>query len=300
MRHFAIVPVLCTLSASAACLPVTGDRILGSDLAAADVRFSGLPASLQFGYAPAPGAARVFTVQELQRIARANGLSASSLQSICFEIPVRVPTEAEFAESMRRSLPADAAIRIVDMARSGLPAGRVEFPLTGLEPSASGNGGIQLWRGFVQYTDTRRAAVWARVAVTVRWTAVVARKDLSPDVAISPADLRLEARTGPVNHAPSAARLEQVAGRVVRRRVPAGEDIPLSLLDDPPAVRRGDVVRVEVKSGRAVLHFDAVAQTTARPGEMAEFRNPASGKDFRARAEAGSRAVVVIGRDPAL
>jgi flagella basal body P-ring formation protein FlgA len=285
---------------SARCLPVTGDRIAGADLTAADPKFFSLPASLQLGYAPAPGAGRVFTAAELQRIARANGIQAVDFADICFEIPVHVPADAEFVQAMRPALPAGATLRLIDMARAAIPSGKLQFPLSALEPPATGNDGAQLWRGFVQYTDTRRIAVWARVAVTVTYSTVVTRTALVADTPVAAASLETETKTGPLKRDATASRLEQVTGRVIHRPIPAGAEIPLSLLDEAPAIKRGDLVRVEVRSGLAVLHFDAVAESTVRAGEYAEFRNPLTGKTFRARAESGSKAVIVVGKGPAL
>jgi hypothetical protein len=73
MRFFLLLFLTLPAAVSARCLPVTGDRILGADLASANAKFAALPVSLQLGYAPAPGARRVFTSIELQRIARAGG-----------------------------------------------------------------------------------------------------------------------------------------------------------------------------------------------------------------------------------
>jgi flagella basal body P-ring formation protein FlgA len=301
MRFFLFLAL--TIPASA-CLPVGGDHILGRDLALADAKFSLLPATMQLGYAPVPGSPRVFTPAELQRIARANGIptgtNPSDFAETCFEVPTHFPGDAEFVGSMLLRLPRDANVRLLDMSRAAIPSGKIEFPLTGLEPPAAGNDGAQLWRGFVQYSETRRIAVWARVAVAVTYTTVVTRKDLAADTPIAADALRIETRTGAFKREPTASHIEEVAGRVVRRTVKSGAEIPLSLLDEPPAIRRGDLVRVEVQSGLAVLHFDAVAQTTVRAGEVAELRNTVSGKTFRARAETGSRAIVIVGKDPAL
>jgi flagella basal body P-ring formation protein FlgA len=290
--------------AAAGCLPVTGDCILGRDLALADTRLSALPGTAPFGYAPVPGTRRVFTAAELERIARANGVApgpdAAVFAEVCFEVPLHVPADAEFIESMRRVLPGEASVRLVDAGRSAIPVGRIEFPLSGLEPPAAGGDAAQLWRGFVQFTDSRRIAVWARVAVVVTYPAVVTRKDLAPETPIEATSLQIETRSGPLKREATASRIEDVAGRVVRRPLRSGVEIPVSLLDEPPAIRRGDLVRVEVRSGLAVLRFDAIAETTVRAGEMAELRNPISGKTFRARAEPGSKAVVVIGKSPAL
>ena len=303
MKNLLLLLLALPVIVPARCLPVTGDRIVGADLAATDKKFASLPASLQLGYAPAPGANRVFTAIELQRIARTNGIQAADFTDVCFEIPLHVPADVEFVQSMRPALPADATLRFVDMSRAAIPSGRLEFPLSGLEPPAIGNSGgtgAQLWRGFVQYTDTRRVAVWARVIVTVTYTTVVTRKALDADMPVDAASLEIQTKTGPLKREVSASRVEQVAGRVIRRPLPAGAEVPLSLIDEPPAIRRGDLVRVEVRSGQAVLHFDAVAESTVHAGEYAGFRNPITGKTFRALAETGSTALIVVGKGPAL
>ncbi len=292
--------MLMAVTASAACLPVTSDRILGRDLAMADPKFSALPPAMQIAYAPVPGVTRVFAIAELQRIAHANGITWPDGSEVCFEIPTHAPDDAEFIDSMHRSLPSAASLKLVEIGKAAIPPGRIEFPLAGLEPLAAGNDGVQLWRGFVQYTDTRRIPVWARVSVALSYASVVATHDLAANIPIDTAALRLETRTGPLNRPPVVARIEDVSGRVLQRPLKAGSEILLSLLDDPPAVHRGDSVKVEVRSGFAVLHFDAVAESTARTGEMAELRNPINGKLFRARIRPisgapGSTAVIIVG-----
>jgi flagella basal body P-ring formation protein FlgA len=300
MKFLPLLFLMLPAVVSARCLPVTGDRLLGADLASADTKFASLPAALQLGYAPSPGNSRVFTALELQRIARANGIQAADFNDVCFQIPLHVPTDAEFVEVMRPALPAGATLRLVDMARTAIPSGKLQFPLSGLEPAAVGNDGAQLWRGFVQYTDTRRIAIWARAVITATCITVVTRTALAADTPVDAASLEIETRTGPLKREPVASRLEQVAGRVIRRPLAAGAEIPLSLIDEPPAIRRGDLVRIEVRSGLAVLHFDAVAESTVRAGEYAGFRNPITGRTFRALAETGSKAVIVVGKGPAL
>jgi hypothetical protein len=167
------------------CIPVTGNRILGRDLALADPRFSALPANLTIGFTPAPGTKRIYAVPELQLLARANGIAVTSPEAVCFELPMVPLTEENATAAMRRSLPAEAALKIVELAHFEVPAGLLEFPVEGLEPPAASNHGVQLWRGHVRYAETRQASVWARVEVTAQFTAVVADKDLPPDTPMS-------------------------------------------------------------------------------------------------------------------
>jgi len=278
----------------AGCIPVAGTRILGRDLAGADPRFSALPATLAIGFVPAPGTKRVYAALELQRLARANGIPAGAFEDVCFELPMLRLKDEDVAAAMRRSLPAEAVLKIVELANFDVPAGGLEFPIEGLEPPAPASHGAQLWRGHVKYAETRQSSVWARVEVTLQYQAVVAAKDLPQDAPIGAGSLRMESRTGPLEREKPATRIEDVLGRIPRRAVRAGSVIPLAILADAPAVRKGDPVSVEVQSGLAHLRFEAIAERAARDGEIIELRNPFNGKTFRARLDPGAKALIVI------
>ncbi len=153
---------------------------------------------------------------------------------------------------------------------------------------------MQLWRGHVRYAETRLLAVWARVEVTAKFTAVVAGKDLPADAPIDAASLRVETLTGPIQREKLATRIEDVQGRIPKHALKGGSAIPVAILAEAPAVRKGDPVTVEVQSGLARLRFQAIADSAARDGDMLELRNPVSGKTFRARLGPGPKAVVVI------
>jgi flagella basal body P-ring formation protein FlgA len=290
-----LFPIISNVAFSA-CLPVGGERILGSDLALADTRFAALPATQIIGYAPAPGIKRIFAAAELGRIARANGIGMENPIEVCFEIPMRRISIEEATEAMRHSLPAGAELTVVELSKPEMPVGDLEFPLTGLDPGAPADHGVQLWRGSVKYAATKKLQVWARVTVTQRLTAVVAARDLMENVPIDASALRVETWTGPIQHSQVAMRMVEVLGRAPRRAVKAGSPIPLDLLDNAGVVRRGDAIRVEVRSGPARLAFDAIAEKQAKNGDMIELRNPSNGRIFRARLE-GSKAVIVIAAD---
>jgi len=290
MFRFVLIAVL-TIPAFAACIPLAGDRILGRDLALANPEFAALPSTMTIGYAPAPGVQRIFAVAELNRIARANRITLSNPAEVCFEIPMRPMTEAETKEAMLRSLPAGTELTIVELPKTNVPAGRLEFLLAGLERSANG---ARLWHGSARYGETLRMPIWARVTVERKYVAVVAGKDLPLNVPIDPNSLRMETVSVPLDSERLAERIEDVLGRVPKKSVHAGEPIPLAILNLPPVVHRGDAIKVEVRSGQTRLVFDAVAQGSAGNGEMVDLRNPDSGRIFRARVEDSGRAVVVV------
>jgi hypothetical protein len=160
-----LILAIVAIAAHAACLPVTGDRILASDLARADARFAVLPGELPLAFAP-----HTFHVAELQRLARANGLPLKSVAEVCFEMQLHAPIESDFLDAMRRSLPASAVVTMVEMFPSPIPAGAIVFPATTRE--------VQIWRGYVQYTPTRRFPIWTRVSVSM--TLVAHRGDTIP------------------------------------------------------------------------------------------------------------------------
>ncbi|MES1258038.1 MAG: flagellar basal body P-ring formation chaperone FlgA, partial [Acidobacteriota bacterium] len=278
---------------SGACMPLGGDRILGRDLALADPRFSPVPASLTVAFAPVPGTRRVFTSAELARLAKAHGIAMNAPAELCFEVPLRQVPDEEFSAAMQRSLPPGVEITLVDRSKTEVPAGDLVFPPGALDPAPAADQNVRLWRGYVRYTDTRKFAVWARVRVTQKLVAVVAGKDLARNVPLDVEALRVEPWTGPVLREPVALRLEDVVGHILKRPLQAGAVIPLALLEEPPAVRRGEAVQVEVLCGPARLQLDAIAEREGRVGEIVELRNPSTGKLFRARLD-GTKAVVVV------
>src|ERR1700733_11048018 len=122
------LPLIIILSglASAACLPITGNRILGRDLALADPQFSALPATLTVGFAPSPGTKRIYSAAELQRLARANGIASTEPVALCFQLPMRQIGEEDAAAAMRRVLPDGASLKIVELPKIDVPAGELE------------------------------------------------------------------------------------------------------------------------------------------------------------------------------
>ncbi len=292
MTRLVAISALLIPALNAACFPVIGDRIFGSDLAAAVPAFASLPPNLTIAYPPAPGSQRIFAVAELARIARANHITLDNPVEVCFEIPMHAMTENEALESMRRALPLEAELAIVELPRTNIPVGKLEFLFSGLEAQSRGS---RIWRGSVRYGETLKMPVWARVTVQRKTMAVVAGQDLPLNEPIDPRSIRLESVTVPIDAERLALRIEEVLGRVPKKPVHAGETIPLAILNLPPTVRRGDAVRVEVRSGSARLLFDAVAENPACAGDLVDLRNPSNGRTFRARLEDAGHAVVEVG-----
>src|SRR4051794_9254878 len=109
-------------TAGAACLPVSGDRILGMHLAMLDPAFAKLPAALTVGFAPQPGTPRVLTASEVGRIAQLHDVELEAASEMCFEIPLRRLSTDEVSQAMLRVLPPGARLEVLELPSGEIPA----------------------------------------------------------------------------------------------------------------------------------------------------------------------------------
>ncbi|MBZ5586204.1 MAG: flagellar basal body P-ring formation chaperone FlgA [Acidobacteriia bacterium] len=282
--------------ALAGCLAVGAgsDRVLVRDLAPAVPAFAAAPPDAPLGFAPAPGAQRIFHPAELRRLAARLGLDAAPGDDVCVERRTAPLDAARVLESMREQMPG-ARIEILEISRQPAPQGRLQFPLSGLRPTPAG----EFWSGSVLYAGNRRFAVWAKVRVRALEPRVIALAALKPGRAIDAAAVRLEMRE--VFPAPPqifAASEEDVAGRLPRRTVAAGTAVLLPWLEPPRDVRRGDVVRVVSRYGAALIEAEGVAQASGSAGDRIPVLNPRSNKRFPARVM--GKGAVSVGKEGSL
>ena len=255
--------------ALAACHIVDGPNITARDAAAADPAFIASDPAAILVSAPLPGVRRLLRLPH-------------STAEICFERATTTLTAEELLPILRKALDIEAELEILDLTRSPIPRGSLEFTRAGLS-----NAG--LWRGRVRYDENRSAPVWAKVRIATQQTWIEATELLPAGRPIS--ESQLQQRTGPrfpFGPAPAAA----IAGRVPLRPIKPGEAIFASMLIAPHDVERDEKVSVEVRSGEARLSFDAVAETSARAGETVLIKNPENGRRFQARVEAKGKVVV--------
>jgi flagella basal body P-ring formation protein FlgA len=271
---------------SAGCLKVAApaDQVTAGDLAAALPLFGRAPAEAAVGYAPSPGAQRIFGAAELDRIAVRLGLAGEPARSLCVERAVEPLDPGRLLEAMRRSLP-DARIEIASFSRYPAPGGEIEFPPGSLQSSG-------LWNGWVRYGVAHRFAIWARVKARVSRTAVVAAEPLRAGEPVRASQLRVENVESPPGAATAgtAQSLEDVVGRIPRRTFPAGAEVRKALLAEAPEIRRGETVKVEVRQGAARLELEAKAEADGRLGERISVLNPETRRRFLARVEGKGRA----------
>jgi flagella basal body P-ring formation protein FlgA len=272
-------------AAGAGCVRVEGDRILAREMARAWPAFSQVAPDILLGYAPVPGARRIFSLAELARLAARHGVAPPPEAPVCFERPMTALRRERVLEAMRATLELpEARIDIVELSRYPVPEGELVFARSGLRAPGRGAppGTPVLWRGSVLYGGGRRFAVWARVVVTAPLRRVRAAQALPAGRVIEAGQLRVVEEEGFPISGREAVAIEDVAGLRPRRTIPSGAAIPLALLERPPQVERGDRVRVKVL-GPVRLEFMARAESDGAQGQIVTVRNPKSRRTFQAR-----------------
>ncbi|MDQ2898816.1 MAG: flagellar basal body P-ring formation chaperone FlgA [Acidobacteriota bacterium] len=285
-----ILPFLLAATLAATCHPVGGESILGRDLAAADARFSAIPADATLGFAPAPGSRRIFHGAELTRLAARYGIASDLFADACFDRPLQPIDRELLMTALKTSLALpDAKLEIAESSLYPVPRGEIVFPRPAL---AAAQNGAALWKGYVRYGVNRRFPIWVRVRIRVRGSRVVATENLRAAAAVAASQIRVETSDGFPDSEPSAQSIDQVTGHVLRRAIRTGSAIPLSVLAEPKDVSAGDPVKVEVHSGAARLEMDARAESGGRNGETVSVLNLKSGKKFPAQVSGKGRVLV--------
>ncbi|MEZ5401132.1 MAG: flagellar basal body P-ring formation chaperone FlgA [Bryobacteraceae bacterium] len=292
---FAAAAVACMPAPSApappaadACTAVTGEWILGRDLAAANPTFQFLDSDYKIGYVPLPGSRRVFTAADLAAIARRNGRETVRAHSLCFEYPTRLLTPADVMDPLRRYSNADS-IEIVAMSAFPVVEGAVEIVASA--PLAGEQSGLRLFRGRVRYGGRRTQSLWVRAICQYAHSRLVAKVDLEAGRPIQTGDVGLEQIRSDRPAAPGVESVDSILGLAPRRAMRAGAAIERRMLERPKLIRRGDRVRVEVRRGSAHLELDSEAETAGRAGDAVLLRNPETGRRFRAVVAAAGRAI---------
>jgi flagella basal body P-ring formation protein FlgA len=278
--------------AAAGCLAVGAgsDRILARDMARILPGLAAAAPETPVALAPAPGVRRVFRAAELRRLAAQWNEASPADAELCLERPLTPLDRERIRAAIGRELP-DAAVEVLDFSRAPAPEGDLVFPRAGLRQTAAGG----YWSGFVRYAGERKFAVWARVNVRIEVTRVVAAAELKPGRAVEAGQLRLEKQAAFPSAAAFAAAIEDVAGRVPRRRIAPGMAIETSWLEAARDVARGETVHVEVRSGGTRLELEARAEASGSAGQTIVLRNPVSNRPFSAKVEGRGKASVGSG-----
>jgi flagella basal body P-ring formation protein FlgA len=209
------------------------------------------------------------------------------MEDICFERPVAPLGPDPVLKAMHQTIGADAHIDIVEMSRFPAPSGEIVFRREDM-----GTPPIALWRGYVVYDGDKKFPIWARAKITVETERVIALQELRPGVPIQASQVALQKVEEFPEHRVAATSIARVEGALPRRFIPANSPIWGDAIEPPNDITKGDRVSVTVHSGLARLAFDAEAESSGRRGDLVSFKNPESGKLFRARVDGPGKAWV--------
>ncbi|MDQ2950049.1 MAG: flagellar basal body P-ring formation chaperone FlgA [Acidobacteriota bacterium] len=279
--------ILALAVVSAACLAVSGPNITALEIAKAVPSFTPADPDSAVGYAPAPGVDRIMHPGELKQIlTRLNFDGPVPLKDVCFERPVAVLSAAAVMEAMHRTL-GEAHIEVLEISLFPAPSGELVFPrqYLGAPPEA-------VWRGYVLYDGEKKFPIWTRVKVSVNTRRVIALEELKPGVPIKASQIAMEKVEEFPERRVTPSSIDQVEGSLPRRFISANSPIWTDAIEPPNDIAKGDRITVVVTSGLAKLSFDAEAQNSGRLGDFVSFKNPDSGRLFRARVEGPGKAGV--------
>jgi flagella basal body P-ring formation protein FlgA len=270
-----------------ACQVIDGDRILGKDVAAASPLFAALDPRIEVSAAPLAGVSRILRPEEIVHLAKQNGIALDGpAEAICFERVTETLTAERLLPELQKALGLEnASIKILGFSRFGVPRGTFEFPKSSLMPNG-------LWRGRVLYGENHSMPVWVKTRITVERTWVEASETLVVGKPIEASQLNL--RTGPrfPFDPPLAESMQVLLGRKPARTLAAGTPVALAMLAIAHDVERGDRVEVEVTVGRAILDFEATAESSGRTGDSILVKNPENGHSFLAKIQNKGHVVV--------
>lgn len=282
------------------CASVSGDQILGADLARAVPALAGIPAKTPLAPTPMPGSMRVFPYSELQSIAARYSKTLDTQTEVCFRLATAPLDRERVNEALHASLASalklpNATVELIETSTEPAPLGTLVFTPQGLSTPASPDQKTPvLWRGDVVYAGDHHFPIWARVRITAPVKRIVATEPLRNGVPIRADQLReetVEIFPSP-NNRPLA--MDSIPGLLLIRSVAAGAEIRADNLTRPYDVNRGDMVQVDVHIGAAHLAMVGKAESAGKSGETIAVRNTDSNKLFRGTVDSPGHVTVTM------
>lgn len=268
--------------------------------------FAGIPPARDavLGPAPPPGQRLVIEAPQLATIARHAGLlwRPAGHERVVLERPGRTLERAEAEAALRAALAPlglepEAEIDLAPVGLPAVPAGaapRLVVEQPAYDP-ASGRFAATLLL-LAEGMPAERVRLAGRAVMTL--PVVVAARRVPAGRAVTAADLRIERWRAERVRPGTAAGLEDVVGRQLRRPLGEGQAVALADLAPAAAIARNEIVTVEVAEGSLLLSLRGRALADAAVGEAVPVMNPASRAVIEAVAIGPGRARAVFGAAP--
>ncbi|RIK98937.1 MAG: flagella basal body P-ring formation protein FlgA [Proteobacteria bacterium] len=168
-----------------------------------------------------------------------------------------------------------------------------DFALEGVDPETAAveiaTDAEEPLRGRVSLTVSvvRGDEVLARRTVPVEieeaTVALVAVRALARGAVLREGDVALRPVAGASDRRAAVSDAGEVAGRRLRRSVPAGTPLRAAWLEDVPLVRRGEPVRLSLVSGALRIEATGLARQDGRAGEIVRVESQTSRREVIGR-----------------
>lgn len=190
----------------------------------------------------------------------------------------------DFLEANRHRLP-QADIRFIPDSPPlpiNLPTGETSWQVIPSSPAIIGSSRFSLIYN-VDGRVRKNFSVLGRVEAIA--PVVIATKTLKYDEIISDDAVSVEPRDlGQIANPTGVTEL--VVGSVVKRTIPSGAAIDTTAIEQPPVVRKGELVKIFVTHKRMVLTATGIAKSDGRKDEMIRVQNSSSNKLIYCRVNA--------------
>ena len=284
--------------AAPACVQIEGDRILAKHAAELEPVFKTVSPEAVLSFGPSVGSKRIVSNRELERWAARFGLTLpikTQNDEMCFERAAHPLSRGEVEAAIRRSLPAgeDIRIELVEISKFPVPAGILEFPLSGaVPPPKSRPDDPFLWHGQLRGGAGGTYSCWARVRLISTRQAVRMKVDLSQGKSLAAGEL--EAFSAPACPLLPVRdeRIQDYAGLMLKRGLRAGTVLTHAMVVSPPDIARGNLVLVRVIAGATHLTLEAQAESDGYAGRRILLTNIASKRRFEGTVQADGTVLV--------
>jgi flagella basal body P-ring formation protein FlgA len=139
--------------------------------------------------------------------------------------------------------------------------------------------------------DVIASATTVRVSPLIRREVAVAARRINRGDAISEDAISRDEQWVPPSVVPIG--MDAIQGVIARSRIEAGTVLRPEHVDQPIAVKKGEIVTVDCVAGSVVVRAMARAMATAKEGEVIAFQYLESKRTFNARVNGPGRAVLV-------
>ncbi len=271
-------------------LALDHDRLTAGDLASVLPGWGAVEPAEMIAYAPLPGIERRVGASRLIGWGRRFGVDLTRdemPETLLISRRMRTVGPAEAEERLREAVASYYGVvsGAVEVALVGfedlrVPAGELTFEAAGSFQRLNRPSSVVLrWRE----DGGRGGTLWLRATISIVGRYAVAREKLDAKVPLSPEDF--EFREGPLPGNPEKFLIsrEAVDGMSLRYSLNRGDALTTDLLVKHRAVRRGDLIELQLRSGLIMLRVPGRAEEAAAVGDVIACRNLESGSRVSAR-----------------